>query len=468
MKGQDELPAGDSGKLMDEERHRPWEQVSKILEAGDPERLLEFWNSLSSGQLVRTLFRLSDDEQSQLLSSLPPEMAADLIDDVPDEHAANLLEDIEPKSAASIVGELNSQDAADLLREFDDDDLEDILAHMDDEDAADARQLISYDEDSAGALMMTEYLAFNGSARVGDVIASLAATDNEVPLYAMQQVYITRPSGLLRGCVNLADVAFVEPERQLGKLVQPVETVRVDDDISELQDFFETHDQVIVPVVDFKNRLVGVLRRRVLYDELAEREQEDSLKRQGIVGGEELRSLPVRVRSGRRLSWLSVNIFLNMVAASVIAMYQDTLQAVIALAVFLPIVSDMSGCSGNQAVAVSMRELTLGIVTPTDVARVWLQEVSVGLLNGLALGCMIAFAAWLWKGNLWLGGVIGLALALNTILAVSLGGSLPLILKGMKIDPALASGPVLTTVTDMCGFFLVLSLATLAMPHLQM
>jgi magnesium transporter len=463
---QKETPADVAETAKDRDHIRPWEQVSKMLQAGDPERLQEFWNNLSSGQLVRTLFRLSDDEQSQLLRSLPPEMAADIIEEVPDVHAANMLEDIAPQDAASIVGELNSQDAADLLRELEDDDLEDILAHMDDEDAADARQLISYDEDSAGGLMMTEYQAFNGAARVGDVIASLAATDNEMPLYALQQVYITRPSGLLRGCVNLSDIAFVEPERQLGKLVQPVETVRVDEDISELQDFFEEHDQVVVPVVDFRNRLVGVLRRRVLYDELAEREQEDNLKRQGIVGGEELRSLPVYVRSGRRLSWLSVNIFLNMIAASVIALYQDTLQAVIALAVFLPIVSDMSGCSGNQAVAVSMRELTLGIVKPADVMRVWMQEVSVGLINGLALGCMIALAAWLWKGNLWLGGVIGLALALNTVLAVSLGGSLPLILKGLKVDPALASGPVLTTVTDMCGFFLVLSLASLAMSHI--
>jgi magnesium transporter len=464
MKGQDELLLSDSEAAVVREKQRPWEHVSELLDSGDPQRLHEFWDSLSSSQLMHTLFRLSEEEQAQLLLSLPPEMAADIIEEVPDVHAANLLEDIEPRDAASIVGELNSQDAADLLREFDNDDLEDILAHMDDEDAADARQLISYPEDSAGALMMTEYLTFSGAARVGDVISNLAAADNDVPLYAMQQVYITRPSGLLRGCVNLADIAFINPEQQLGKLIQPVDTVRVDEEVSQLQNFFEEHDQVVVPVVDFKNRLVGVLRRRVLYDELAEREQEDSLKRQGIVGGEELRSLPVHVRSGRRLSWLSVNIVLNMIAASVIAMYQDTLQAVIALAVFLPIVSDMSGCSGNQAVAVSMRELTLGIIRPADVARVWFQELSVGFINGLALGCMIALAAWLWKGDLWLGGVIGLALALNTIVAVSLGGSLPLILKRLKVDPALASGPVLTTVTDMCGFFLVLSLASLAMP----
>ena len=176
--------------------------------------------------------------------------------------------------------------------------------------------------------------------------------------------------------------------------------------------------------------------------------------------------MPVSARSRRRLSWLSVNILLNIVAASVIALFQDTVSAVIALAVFLPIVSDMSGCSGNQAVAVSLRELTLGIVEPRDVLRVWWQEVSVGLLNGTALGVLLSLAAFLWQGSPLLGAVVGVALAVNTVIAVSIGGTVPLVLKHFRVDPAVASGPVLTTVTDMCGFFLVLGLATLALPWL--
>ena len=139
----------------------------------------------------------------------------------------------------------------------------------------------------------------------------------------------------------------------------------------------------------------------------------------------------------------------------------------IVLAVFLPIVSDMSGCSGNQAVAVSLRELALGICRPTDTLRVWLKEISIGFINGIALGTLLGAAAWLWKGNPWIGVVVGLALALNTIVAVSVGGLVPLFLKRRNIDPAVASGPMLTTITDMCGFFLVLSLATAMLPLLK-
>jgi len=173
--------------------------------------------------------------------------------------------------------------------------------------------------------------------------------------------------------------------------------------------------------------------------------------------------LPLRTRCARRLSWLSMNIVLNVLAASVIAYYEDTLSSVIALAVFLPIVSDMSGCSGNQAVAVSMRELSLGLVRPREVLRVWGKEVSVGLINGVSLGALLGLVAWLWRGNPILGIVVGVALALNTIVAVSIGGSVPLILKGLGVDPALASGPILTTVTDICGFFFALGLASLAL-----
>ena len=148
------------------------------------------------------------------------------------------------------------------------------------------------------------------------------------------------------------------------------------------------------------------------------------------------------------------------------AAFEETLSAVIALAVFLPIVSDMSGCTGNQAVAVSMRELSLGIVKPHEAMRVWLKELSVALINGLVLGTLLAGAAWLWKGNPWLGLVVGVALAANTMIAASIGGTVPLLLRRFGLDPAVGSGPILTTVTDMCGFFLVLGLASQMLPLL--
>ena len=218
--------------------------------------------------------------------------------------------------------------------------------------------------------------------------------------------------------------------------------------------------------LDAEGRLLGVVRRSAVQEARAERADSDYRKAFGIVGGEELRTMPLLRRSTRRLAWLTVNVLLNVVAASVIAFHQETLAAVVALAVFLPIISDMSGCSGNQAVAVSMRELSLGLVRPTDVLRVVLKEASVGIVNGTALGLLLGTLAGWWQGNLYFGLVVGAALAVNTLVAVSIGGSVPLVLKRLGFDPALASGPVLTTITDLVGFFLALTMASAMLPRL--
>jgi magnesium transporter len=274
-------------------------------------------------------------------------------------------------------------------------------------------------------------------------------------------VYITGPKGVLIGVLRLRDLLLARPDLSVGAVMleNPVR-VPADATLADLKQVFERHPFFGVPAVDSQNRLAGVVRRGAVQEAWETRPPRTSLAVSGLIGADELRTMPVLQRSRRRLSWLSVNILLNIVAASVIAYYQDTLQAVIALAVFLPIISDMSGCSGNQAVAVSIRELALGLIRPDEYVRVILKEGSIGIINGLVLGGLLGTVATFWQGNIYLGMVVGSALALNTVLAVLLGGLIPLGLKSLKQDPALASGPILTTVTDMMGFFMVLSFAS--------
>lgn len=249
-------------------------------------------------------------------------------------------------------------------------------------------------------------------------------------------------------------------------MIHPPLSVSGQATLLELKDFFDEHKLFGVPVVDSDQHLLGVVLPSAVEEGVNRQRTKAYLRLSGIIGGEEFRTMPLTIRSGRRLTWLSMNIVLNIIAASVIAMYQDTLAAVITLAVFLPMVSDMSGCSGNQAVAVSMRELSLGLVKPREILWVILKETRVGIINGIVLGGLLGMAAFLWQGNMWLGIVIGGALAANTLVSVTIGGVLPLILKQVKIDPALVSSPLLTTVTDMCGFFFVLSFASAVLPKL--
>ncbi|MBU0638489.1 MAG: magnesium transporter, partial [Planctomycetes bacterium] len=285
--------------------------------------------------------------------------------------------------------------------------------------------------------------------------------------YDVQYAYVTGEQSTLVGVLRLRDLLLARRSRPISSMmVGDPQTVLDTAPLDDLRATFDRYQFYGVPAVNAAGALVGVVQRADVEEALADRSDSDYLKSQGIVGGEELRTMPLFLRSRRRLAWLSINIVLNIIAASVIALYQETLAAVIALAVFLPIISDMSGCSGNQAVAVTMRELTLGLVRPTELARVWLKEASVGAINGVVLGVLIAAAAWLWKGNPFLGLVVGGALAINTVVAVSIGGLVPLLLRRFNMDPALASGPILTTITDMCGFFLVLSFAAATLPWL--
>ncbi|MCA9298424.1 MAG: magnesium transporter, partial [Phycisphaerales bacterium] len=302
---------------------------------------------------------------------------------------------------------------------------------------------------------------------VRDVLQSIEANATEYADYNIQYSYVVDEQRRLRGVLPLRKLI-------LARRATPVSEVMVRDPVSildtmpldEVRSLFRDYTFIGLPVVDGDGRLLGVVERRAVKSFEAEEAEDVYRQSQGIVGGEEIRSMPLIVRSRRRLAWLSVNILLNMVAASVIALHQDTLEAAIALAVFLPIISDMSGCSGNQAVAVSMRELTLGVTRPREIWRVLLKEGSVGIINGIVLGLLVGGVAWLWKGNLVLSAVVGASLALNTLVAVCIGGSVPLVLKSFRTDPALASGPILTTITDMCGFLIVLTLASMVLTSL--
>lgn len=445
----------------------PWERLRELIAGRRAGEILPFLNSLAPGEPGRAIDRLDDETRNTLFTLLPPDEAAGVLDTLPASEAVGLLERLRAADAAAIVAALPSDHQADLLGRIADRGAEAILERMGTVRATVARRLLRYQPDTAGGLMIAEYLAYPETGTVRDVVADLRAHGERYADYNVQYAYVTTPDGMLAGVLRVRDL-LLAPESRPLRDIMIADPLRVPDTtaIEDLQRFFDEHALFGVPVTDADGRLVGVVRRAAVEEALRQRATRVYLAFSGLVGEEELRSMPTRIRSFRRLSWLSLNIVLNVIAASVIAAYQDTLSAVIALAVFLPIISDMSGCSGSQAVAVSIRELTLGLIRPYEFLRVVVKEGMVGILNGIVLGILLGTLAFLWKHNIYLSLVVGSALALNTIVAVLIGGLVPLGLKALRLDPALASGPILTTVTDMCGFFLVLSFASAVLPRL--
>lgn len=450
-------------------QNEPWKILAQWLEAGDPVELEHYIGSLSPSERARAFARLDQDETDRIFSLISPEQAAEIIQDLSDEQGAGLIETLPAEMAADVVDLLPVNDQIDILNEINSDDAtRAIIANLSAEDAREVRQLLKYEEDTAGGIMSTAILSYRENMLVGAVLDDIRENREEYAQYDVQYVYVIDSQSRLTGVLPLRTLLLTPRDTLINHVMIP-QTVKtsVDTSLEELVDIFEEYEYLGIPVVDRKGRLVGVALRYEVMEAVGERETDNYLKSSGIVGGDELRSMATMIRSKRRLSWLCINILLNIAAASVIALYQDTLQAVIALAVFLPIISDMSGCSGNQAVAVSIREITLGITKPTDIFNVILKESIVGLINGTVLGILLGGVAFLWKGNVYLGLIIGGALLFNTIIAVCIGGIIPLILQKWGRDPALASGPILTTVTDMCGFLLTLGFATSMLSLIQ-
>ncbi len=445
----------------------PWNTLAGLIETGDSAQLNRFFDTLSPHETARIISRLTEEQHVQLFGLLSPGDAASLIEDISEVQAADLVEEIPSEQAAAIMEELSSDHLADVLGEMDADASRAILAKMDRKEADEAKMLLQYDTDCAGGLMISEFLAYRHDLTIADVLDDMHLNREAYADYHVLYFYVVDDEQKLVGVLRMHDLLFPARETPLTQVMigSPL-SMSHNASLKELERFFDEHHFVGVPVVDDEQRLIGVVLPHDIEEALNKQSTRTFLRLSGIVGGEEFRTMPLLSRSGRRLSWLSLNIVLNIIAASVIAHFQDVLAEAITLAVFLPMVSDMSGCSGNQAVAVSMRELSLGLVRPREFFWVWAKEARLGLINGLVLGVLLGGVALLWKGNPWLGLVVGGALAVNTFVSVTLGGVLPLALKRFRMDPALVSSPLLTTVTDMCGFFLVLSFASAVLPRL--
>ncbi|MBF0370061.1 MAG: magnesium transporter [Magnetococcales bacterium] len=454
---------------MDEQTETPTPLPEEVLRnaivENDTQTVQETVNEMPVLDMVQGFRRLEEEEKESVFQLLEPDDAARLLRVIPDVEAAQVVASLSSENAVKILKEYPTHDQAEILQDLTQADSTRLLESMDQENADQLRLIQEYSPDSAGGMMNTETLTFRNGQTVGEVLKILVAEKEKHESEFKFYPYVIDDQRRLVGVLSILRL-FGEPSsKTIDSLVAGATHVSTDKSVDELAIIFDETGYFSLPVVDDDGILIGTVFQENISSRRREEAESDALKSQGVIE-EELRTMPVFLRSRRRLAWLSANIVLNMIAASVISAYEQTLTAVIAIAVFLPMVSDMSGCSGNQAVAVSMRELALGIVRPADMFRVWIKEISVGLINGIALGILIALVAWVWKGNPYLGLVIGIALALNTMIAVSIGGTVPLLLKRLGVDPAVASGPLLTTVTDMAGFFIVLSLATIMMPWL--
>lgn len=386
-----------------------------MVRAGDAAAVTSLLAALPPGEAKRFATRLDGDEQAELFALLPLADAALLLQELLISQAAEVLLRLPVDTAAALVTAFPSNEQADLIGELKAA-ADPILAALPLDVAQRIRKLSEHHADIVGGLMIGEFLAFPESALVEDVIEDLRKNAASYSRLHSQDAYVVDARQRLTGVLRLRDLLLVERKVSLRDIMtsSPLR-VPAGMPLDELLRLFDRHPFFGLPVVDAADRLLGVALATVAEEALAERSDRRMLLASGVWSGEEYRSMSWTSQVLRRFPWLAVSLLLSLAAASVIGWYEETLTAAIALTVFLPVISGMGGNSGNQALAVSIRELSLGLVQPREFLWVAGKEAVVGLVNGVILGIAIAGVCWLWQRNIALSFVVGAAIVMNTL-----------------------------------------------------
>jgi magnesium transporter len=435
-----------------------------IEEEGGKQYIKKRLSELHPADIADILETLDEEKKKELFNLLHAEIASDVILKVDDQSREQILEDINKEKLTDIVEEMASDEAADLIADLPKEEAKDVLEKLGWEDSAEVQKLLKYPEDTAGGIMQTELLSIREEMLVEDAIIQYMALSQEVG--NIHNAFIIDKDRKLVGVIPVRNLLIIKPETPISKvMVRNVISVNVQVDQEDVAKIFRKYDFVSLPVVDDDGKLAGVIVIDDIIDVLIEEASEDMLHLAGVYEDEKITDHPLKsVRM--RLPWLIINLATATLAASVVGLFQDTIHAMVILAMFMPIVAGMGGNAGTQALAVTVRGIALGELDFGNAKKALLKGIMVGLLNGVITGIIMAFIAYLWKGSYMLGLVLGLAMIINLFIANFFGIIIPLALRWLKIDPAIASSIFLTALTDCIGFISFLGLATLFIKHL--
>lgn len=417
-------------------------------------------HTLHPADIADQLQRCDASDAVEALIDLPPKLAASAFGELEAERAEELMALLDRSQLRSLLIDLPHPEAADSIGYLPVERREEVLDSLPTELESDLRSLLRYPEDSAGGIMNDRFIALREDQTLAQALQRLRSkpleNDEEV-----SYLYVADARRRLVGIVSLHDLVFKNPDRTVDDVMnKDVRTVPVDIDQEALALEFDHYHYLGLPVVDDRQRLVGIVKASDILQVAKEEATEDMQLMVGLSGEERLLT-PWKRSVGRRLPWLCVNLATAFLAAAVVNLFESTIATWTALAVFLPIVAGQGGNAGMQTLTITIRDMALGEISPGDGRRALSKEVTLGLINGVAIGAVVGLVGWLWKNSPELGLVAGAAMILNQLAAALSGVLIPFGMKRLNLDPALASSIFLTTVTDVAGFFFFLALAAL-------
>jgi magnesium transporter len=442
------------------------DSAKRLLRIGATANLLNLLQKQHPADLAQIFGALLDTERSAVFALLverQPKLAMEAISEMGPEPGAQLLTGRSADDVARLLHELPSDDAAALIDYLPEELSREVLELMRRRESGQVESLLEYGEQTAGRIMNPAVFALNEDLTVGEAITALqGARDVEMVFY----LYVVDARRHLVGVTSLRRLLLVSPETPLKRIMTAdVISVRVDTDQEEVARQVASYNLLAVPVVDEENKLVGVVTVDDVIDVIKDEATEDLLRLAGVSGDERI-ATPAGEALRKRLPWLGINLATAFVAASVVALFEGTIEQVTALAVFMPIVAGMGGNAGTQTLTVIVRGLALGELSWGNARKALGKEALIGAGNGIALGVVAAGVAWLTKGDPMLGLLLGMAMVCNMLVASTAGTLVPLGLKALKVDPALGSSVFITTFTDMVGFASFLGLATVFLKYL--
>jgi len=440
-------------------------ELIQLLDAQDRESTAAFLNRIKVRQMLGLFDRMDDATFTQVLTVVGHQHLADLLAELEPEDAARHLDRLNIAQAADLTERMDPDDAADVIFEMKPASARQILAEMEQEDAAEVQALLTYPAETAGGLMTTEFVAVGADWTIKDTIQYLRTQAHEAE--TIYYVYVTNAQKELQGVISLRELIVASDYDRISDILnQKVLYVTVDDDQEDVAKLMSDEDLLALPVVDFNHRLIGIVTVDDVLDVLVDEYGEDLLKFSSIEGGDErpLSSAAYSIR--RRLPWLAINIGLSLIGVVVASLFTATLDQVVVLALFIPVISNMGGNVGIQAVSVAIRGISTGEVSFLDFWQVLRKEMLVGFVNGLVLGTLLGIVSFFWQKNPALGLVTMFGLWVNVLVASISGGTLPFVLHRFGLDPAMMTGPLLTTLVDVVSILTYLGLATLFLAYL--
>ena len=437
------------------------QELQRLLESGQRPEAFERFGGLHPVDQGEVLDGLPRDIQQSLIAALDYSVLADILEYLEPEESAELVGGREPADLAQVLDLTDADVAVDLLQHISEDKQQETLEAM--IDSAEVSELLQYQDDTAGGLMTPDYPVVLETTTTPNALDQLRLLGPHAE--DINSVLVMDTERRLVGSLSVTRLALARANMVVGGIMdREINSVVAATDQEECARVMQRYNLSLLPVVDGEGRLAGVVLAEDLMGVVAEEATEDMF-RIASVGGERIAG-PLTNSLRRRLPWLYINLATAFLAAVMVSLFEDTITKVVALAVFLPVVASQGGIGGTQTVTLVVRSMALGEVPRRLGLRILARELALGLIHGVALGIVVGFVAYLWKGNFTLGLVLGLAMLGNMLVAGMFGAGVPLLLRHLKMDPAVSSAVFVTTFTDVIGFVLFLGLAAAFIDHL--